>query len=421
MCKVDRVKLYQDSDFGLMNAASHHLTQQDFDCSFKFLKELNLLKTLSEFPAHLMSLMPLVIGSDFDTLDSFDQEVAPMLDLSAACKVLAATDYAALAKVQPSLEYLSQNPVVYNIVKTGNCSAAKISDYLTQAELHRRDAVYEKFLRPIAMADQMMLVIAAPTLVSCSRAVTKGTISYELPLSYDRSWFEQTERLPNLVLALYRDRRSFTERDRAMLNLLQPHILQAYENSLAVSRVQQESLQIRQAVDQAGMIVLHPDGRVRLMSDRASKLFNLYFQHPVCWANSLPDAVQHWLQLQLANLCADYPDAALSHSLQLAQPGKVLTIRLLADPEAIQYLLMLEEKISLELSASLLESLGLSQREAEVLLWMMRDHSNAEIAGLLTLSHRTVQKHTENIYRKLAVTNRAAAVLKVVQQVGDLY
>ena len=41
ICKVDRVKLYQDSDFGLMNAASHHLTQQDFDCSFKLAQYAN--------------------------------------------------------------------------------------------------------------------------------------------------------------------------------------------------------------------------------------------------------------------------------------------------------------------------------------------------------------------------------------------
>ena len=59
---------------------------------------------------------------------------------------------------------------------------------------------------------------------------------------------------------------------------------------------------------------------------------------------------------------------------------------------------------------SLLESLGLTPREAEVLQAMMRGQATAAIAGGLGVSPRTVHKHTEHLYAKLGVTDRLAAV-----------
>jgi DNA-binding CsgD family transcriptional regulator len=53
---------------------------------------------------------------------------------------------------------------------------------------------------------------------------------------------------------------------------------------------------------------------------------------------------------------------------------------------------------------------GLTAREAEVLGWIARGKPNAEIAELLFISPNTVRTHVENIFEKLHVRTRTAAV-----------
>jgi DNA-binding CsgD family transcriptional regulator len=56
---------------------------------------------------------------------------------------------------------------------------------------------------------------------------------------------------------------------------------------------------------------------------------------------------------------------------------------------------------------------GLTAREAEVLGWIARGRTNAEIARLLFISPHTVRKHIENIFEKLDVRTRTAAAAYV--------
>jgi DNA-binding CsgD family transcriptional regulator len=58
-------------------------------------------------------------------------------------------------------------------------------------------------------------------------------------------------------------------------------------------------------------------------------------------------------------------------------------------------------------------SLGLTAREAEVLGWVARGKTNAEIAAELFISPQTVRKHLENIFEKLGVRTRTAAAARV--------
>ena len=56
-----------------------------------------------------------------------------------------------------------------------------------------------------------------------------------------------------------------------------------------------------------------------------------------------------------------------------------------------------------------LAAYGLTRRETEVLHLVAEGRANAEIAGELELSARTVEKHVEHILQKLGVKSRAAA------------
>jgi DNA-binding CsgD family transcriptional regulator len=56
----------------------------------------------------------------------------------------------------------------------------------------------------------------------------------------------------------------------------------------------------------------------------------------------------------------------------------------------------------------------LTAREREVLAWVARGKTNAEIARVLWLAPSTVRKHLENVYAKLGVSTRTAAVARLL-------
>ena len=57
--------------------------------------------------------------------------------------------------------------------------------------------------------------------------------------------------------------------------------------------------------------------------------------------------------------------------------------------------------------------LPITRREREILEWVERGKTNAEIAEILWLSPSTVRKHLENAYGKLGVRTRTAAVARL--------
>ncbi|RZK86831.1 MAG: LuxR family transcriptional regulator [Methylobacterium sp.] len=63
--------------------------------------------------------------------------------------------------------------------------------------------------------------------------------------------------------------------------------------------------------------------------------------------------------------------------------------------------------------------LQVTAREAEVLLWVSRGKSNRDIAEILGLSPRTVNKHLEQIFHKLSVENRSSATALVMRALSN--
>jgi DNA-binding CsgD family transcriptional regulator len=66
-------------------------------------------------------------------------------------------------------------------------------------------------------------------------------------------------------------------------------------------------------------------------------------------------------------------------------------------------------------SAGPLQSLGLTEREAEVLLWVAQGKTNAEIALILGAAENTVKKHLQNIFEKLGLESRHAATIRALE------
>lgn len=76
---------------------------------------------------------------------------------------------------------------------------------------------------------------------------------------------------------------------------------------------------------------------------------------------------------------------------------------------ADQFLLRLALDADSDSPAEFSKELGLTNREGEVLSWLSKGKTNRDIAQILGLSPRTIDKHLEQIYSKLGVENRTAA------------
>ena len=60
-------------------------------------------------------------------------------------------------------------------------------------------------------------------------------------------------------------------------------------------------------------------------------------------------------------------------------------------------------------AAQRLRDIALTPRETEVLSWLAKGKTNRDIADILGMSHRTVNKHLEHVFEKLGVETRSAA------------
>lgn len=112
-------------------------------------------------------------------------------------------------------------------------------------------------------------------------------------------------------------------------------------------------------------------------------------------------------------LLKDREDIELALSLRSLQRGGAPI-----DPMIARRILTLLPQAPTEAPASDARGTAahLSAREHEILKLVAQGFSNREIATLLQLSRLTIEAHTRNIYRKLAVGSRTAAVFEARAQ-----
>jgi len=217
--------------------------------------------------------------------------------------------------------------------------------------------------------------------------------------------------------ALHRPQRSFTERDRLILNLLRPHLFQAYCNAQHCQQLRQDLSQLQQSLNHLGLVILDTEGRVQFVTPQAVVLLKNYFSEPT-GSLELPDHLCAWIKHQVTCLTKnpDLPKACLP--LRIQQAGKQLVIRLIVEQPGDRYLLLLDEQTSSLLN--LLKLLGLSLRETEVLFWVMQGKDNKAIAAQLSVGKSTVRKHLESIYCKLGIQSRTEAIAQTLEKLGLL-
>jgi DNA-binding NarL/FixJ family response regulator len=172
---------------------------------------------------------------------------------------------------------------------------------------------------------------------------------------------------------------------------------------LANARLTQSA---RAALDVSGrfLLAVSRQGKIMWATPQAQKLLADNLQNGTGDEMVLPAPMLEWLeQAQKGNAGSKTPAMASfpeNEQLRLQYMGKL-------GPN--EFLLRLAKDSSASIPAQFSSELGLTTREGEVLSWLSKGKTNRDIAQILGLSPRTVDKHLEQIYAKLGVENRTAA------------
>ena len=172
---------------------------------------------------------------------------------------------------------------------------------------------------------------------------------------------------------------------------------------LANARLTQSA---RAALDVSGrfLLAVNLQGTIMWATPQAQKLLSANLAASANDELVLPEPMLQWLEQaqtgksgSKAPAMASFPD---NEQLRLQYMGKL-------GPN--EFLLRLAKESSTNQPAEFSSELGLTTREGEVLSWLSKGKTNRDIAQILGLSPRTVDKHLEQIYAKLGVENRTAA------------
>ncbi len=316
--------------------------------------DLHHCRSLAAFPRHALRSLAALIPSN---LSAFNEVNMPR------GRVLMITDrrleqHDELGAAWERLR--AQHPLARYSGETGDGQAIKLSDFLSEDDYHRLE-LYRTLYGMLDAEDQLSITMRS------DEGVT-------------------------IALAFNRDRRDFTERERVKLNLVRPHVLQAYANVEELAGHLEEKRDLETALCETGhgVIALDPDDRVVHATPGAPECLTRFFPDAAP-AGGIPPLIVAWL--------ASDPGAPFT----LHAGDRSLIVR---HPRATRRrLLLLSEKRCPALPGHE----RLTPRETEVLAWLAEGKSNGEIAAILGLAAGTVKLHVQRILDKLGVENRTAA------------
>jgi DNA-binding CsgD family transcriptional regulator len=268
--------------------------------------------------------------------------------------------------------HTTEHPFFIEMLVDKKSDVLKISDYLSKTQFHRT-GIFNEFYRKVGVRAQMAVAlnISPELLVTC---------------------------------ALSRSRTDFTERDRALLTTLSPHLINAFKNSHAFDwlRVERDYLSRNGS---RGLAILDREGKLVYLSELGAKLLEKYFDD--FQSGALPSKLRSYVDEQNQSVRSGefYGPATV---LLIDKEESRLSVRIAFDFTAGEARLILEEHRPNKPPD--FEKLGLTEREAEILFWIAEGKTDSSIALLCDISPRTVQKHTENVFTKLGVETRMAAV-----------
>ena len=323
------------------------LRTSDLEAALAFLGEANAIDEPDPFPKTLVASLRNLVPCDWAAYCE--------LDRVRRIRILEESDPELVDDVDAELETYwrlrHQHPLCRHEDETRDFRAKKISDFVTTKELRRRE-IYWEYFHPWGVEYQM-------------------SVGLDAPLSHTKVFI--LDRMGG---------RDFTERDRAVLNLLRPHLASLYA-AAQVRRRARAALALLERTE-AALVVLGKRDRLEYATPEAQRLLAAYFRAD---GATLPEELAAWLPEQ--------------RRAQTPEPLKVSRGEVSLLVNLVDGSLFLEERR---------DAPRLTEREREILDLVAAGKTNAEIAETIWIAPGTVRKHLENIYEKLGVHSRTAAV-----------
>lgn len=161
------------------------------------------------------------------------------------------------------------------------------------------------------------------------------------------------------------------------------------------------TIHAQQALDNSGqfLLAINHQGQIKWATPQTYQLFEL------------AGADETWVTNTLAKKLSNFINDADKRQFPIKVQAKLkqLELKYISETDENEYLLRLSNLEQPNETAMLRERYPLTERESEVLLWISKGKTNREIAIVLSMSPRTVNKHLEQIFRKLSVENRTSA------------
>jgi DNA-binding CsgD family transcriptional regulator len=365
---------------GAASARMEPLETRDFHAILRFLEGVYAVGDADGFAAYVTRELSSVVRCDLASYNELNHRRRRIQ------WVLHGADRLVPDAQQIFADRVHENPVVVHNYSRRESPPVKTTDFISQREFRQR-GIYTDFYGPMRL-DHVMVA--------------------KLP---SEPWL-------SVAVATLRSDGDFTERERRVLAVLQPHLIQAYRNAEFLADHRRELSLLREGIDELGLgvIVLAAGGQLRAISMQARLWLAAYFGATEPHVERLPDRLNAWIRDQStpAVSASDMPTPRAP--LIVERDGKRLVIRALFRLD--QHLVLLDEHKS-ALHPTDLRCLGLSPRESEVLAWVALGKTNGDVGAILDISPRTVQHTLERIYGKLGVHTRAAATARAVGAARD--
>jgi DNA-binding NarL/FixJ family response regulator len=167
--------------------------------------------------------------------------------------------------------------------------------------------------------------------------------------------------------------------------------LATHVRNARVTRLAQE------AVDVAGMgtVVLDTQGRLAWRSPQATAWLALAFGQDAAAGQRAREWLGASLNQRETTRDLGRHGRLLARHMGQGNLGEAMLLLTLTPPDSD--------------AAQRLRDIALTPRETEVLSWLAKGKTNRDIADILGMSHRTVNKHLEHVFEKLGVETRSAA------------
>ncbi|PCJ29945.1 MAG: DNA-binding response regulator [Moraxellaceae bacterium] len=166
------------------------------------------------------------------------------------------------------------------------------------------------------------------------------------------------------------------------------------------------------ALDTTGqhLFTVDEQAQIRWATPQTKKLFALAKVTEQWQQQQLAEQLQHWLQHQ----------PKPGQKIKLTGLEHPLEVRLIEQVSQQEVLLKLFDALAPSGAEKLRISLPITDRESDVLYWIGNGKTNREIGQILETSPRTVNKHLEQIFKKLEVDNRTSAAAISIRLLADV-